>query len=203
MSLESVIIYALALGLAAASPGPGVVGIVARTLGFGLNAGLMMSLGLIVSDLIYLMASLFGLALLASQMGELFMVVKVLGGLYLAWLGWQLWRAPAHAIADTPVLREAPWRSFLSGLTLSLGNPKAMAFYLALLPTIVDTSHPTALAAFELAIATILVLLVVTWTYAFAAVRVRRLLVNARAVRILNRSAGAALIGAGAAVAAS
>jgi threonine/homoserine/homoserine lactone efflux protein len=205
MPVESLIAFTIALAIAAALPGPGIVGVVARSLGFGFRAGLFMVFGLILGDLTFLMASLFGLTLLAQQLGELFLLVKLAGAAYLLYLGWKLWRAPAAPIGTTAVagLREPPLRSLASGLLLTLGNPKTMVFYLAILPTVIDTHGVTPLAVVELAGIVVAVLLAVLTVYVAAAARARRFFTSSRAMRRLNRGSGLIMIGAAAGVAAS
>ena len=98
-----------------------------------------MSFGLVVGDLTYLTAVVLGLALVAQTFGTVFLVIKWLGVAYLAWLAWSFWTS-----GITPENVEARkgkgglFASFLAGLTVTLGNPKTMIFYLALTPTLVD-----------------------------------------------------------------
>src|SRR5688572_6575200 len=139
MTLAGFIAYSGALALAAAIPGPGVTALVARALGSGFRSSLFMSLGLIVGDLTYLTAVVLGLALVAQTFGMLFLVVKWFGVAYLGWLAWTFWNS-----GITPESVEARKgkgglvSSFVAGLTVTLGNPKTMIFYLALVPTLVD-----------------------------------------------------------------
>ena len=51
-------------------------------------------------------------------------------------LFWKMWHQPVSGTADLPK-RSAPWPMFLAGIALTLGNPKIMVFYLALLPAII------------------------------------------------------------------
>jgi threonine/homoserine/homoserine lactone efflux protein len=205
MTIETLFAFAIALAIAAALPGPGIVGIVARSLGFGFRAAMFMVFGLILGDLTFLTASLFGLALLAHQLGELFLVVKLAGAAYLLYLGWKLWRAPARPVGTEAAtgLREPPLRSLASGLLLTLGNPKTMVLYLAILPTVIDTHGVTLTAAAELAAVAVVVLLAVLSVYAAVAARARRFFTSSKAMQRLNRSTGVIMIGAAAGVAAS
>jgi threonine/homoserine/homoserine lactone efflux protein len=92
---------------------------------------------------------------------------------------------------------------FATGLALTLGNPKIMVFYLALLPTIVDLSHVNATAWIELTAIMFVVLMSVDFAWAWLAVRARRLLTSRKAVKIANRTSAAIMTGAAAAIAAS
>ena len=139
MTLAGFIAYSGALALAAAIPGPGVTALVARALGSGFRSALFMSLGLVLGDLTYLTAVVLGLALVAQTFGMVFLVVKWAGVAYLAWLAWTFWTS--GITAEKVEARKGKGgfvASFLAGLTVTLGNPKTMIFYLAITPTIVD-----------------------------------------------------------------
>ena len=110
--------------------------------------------------------------------------------------------APAVAKDVTAEERaEHPARLLLGGLALTLGNPKTIVFYLALLPTILDLTRITVLGFAELVAATLTVLGVVFAGYIGLAARARQLFTTPKAIRILNRTTGAMLAGAAAAVA--
>ena len=87
-------------------------------------------------------------------------------------------------------------------MTVTLGNPKIMVFYLALLPTIIDLGKVTILGWGELVATMVLVLMAVDLAWVFAAIQARRLLRSARAVRFLNRLSATMIAGAAAAIAA-
>ncbi len=91
--------------------------------------------------------------------------------------------------------------SFIAGLTVTLGNPKTMIFYLAITPTIVDLKTIT-LADYGILVAiTIVVLLVVLLPYLALAAKARWFLKSPRALRALNRTAAVFMVGAAAAIA--
>src|SRR5262245_21698055 len=93
MTLAGFITYSCALALAAAMRGPAVTDRVARALRSGFRSSLFMALGLVVGDLTYLTAVVLGLAFVAQTFGMVFLVIKWLGVLYLAWLAWNFWHA--------------------------------------------------------------------------------------------------------------
>jgi threonine/homoserine/homoserine lactone efflux protein len=192
MTLAGFITYSGALAIAAAIPGPGVTALVARALGSGFRASLVMSLGLMLGDLIYLTAVVLGLAFVAQTFGMVFLIVKWLGVLYLAWLAWGFWTT-----GITPETVEAKkgsggyFASFLAGLAVTLGNPKTMIFYLALTPTLIDLRTITFPDYMILAGLTALVLLVVLVPYLIMAAKARSLLQAPRALKLLNRTAAA------------
>jgi threonine/homoserine/homoserine lactone efflux protein len=202
MTLAGFLAYSAALAIAAAIPGPGVTALVARALGSGFRSALAMSFGLVVGDLAYLTAVVLGLALVAQTFGTLFLVIKWLGVAYLAWLAWSFWKS-----GITPETVEARkgkgglFASFLAGLTVTLGNPKTMIFYLALTPTLVDLRTITFADYAILAALTVVVLLVVLVPYLALAAKARWFLKTPRALKALNRTAAAFMAGAALAIA--
>lgn len=202
MTLAGFLAYSLALAIAAAIPGPGVTALVARALGSGFRSALAMSFGLVVGDLTYLTAVVLGLALVAQTFGAVFLVIKWLGVAYLAWLAWSFWKS-----GITPENVEARkgkgglFASFLAGLTVTLGNPKTMIFYLALTPTLVDLRTITFADYLILAALTVVVLLVVLVPYLALAAKARWFLKTPRALKALNRTAAAFMAGAALAIA--
>ncbi|SEN45600.1 Threonine/homoserine/homoserine lactone efflux protein [Methylobacterium sp. UNC300MFChir4.1] len=198
MTLAGFLTYALALGVAAAIPGPGVVALVARALGAGFGAAMAFSLGLILGDLTYLAAAIFGLSLIAEALGAVFVVVRYGASLYLAYLAFRLWRAAGAAARVEGESRDRPWTSFVAGLTITLGNPKTIVFYLAILPTLVDLRGVTAADCVSLVVITAAILFAVMTPYAALAARARESLRRPAFRARLNR--GAAAIMAGAAV---
>jgi threonine/homoserine/homoserine lactone efflux protein len=202
MTLAGFIAYSGALALAAAIPGPGVTALVARALGSGFRSSLFMSLGLIVGDLTYLTAVVLGLALVAQTFGMLFLAVKWFGIAYLAYLAWTFWTS-----GITPESVEARKgkgglvSSFVAGLTVTLGNPKTMIFYLAITPTIVDLKTITLSDYGVLCALTVVVLLVVLLPYLALAAKARWFLKTPRALKALNRTAATFMAGAALAIA--
>ena len=96
---------------------------------------------------------------------------------------------------------QSPWRMFGAGLTITLGNPKIMVFYLALLPTLVDLNRVGIAAWIELTAIMFAVLAAVDVAWALLAVRARRLLTSRKAVKIANRTSATMMAGAAAVIA--
>jgi len=202
MTLAGFITYAGALAIAAAIPGPGVTALVARALGSGFRSSLFMALGLMLGDLIYLTAVVLGLALIAQTFGTVFLIVKWLGIAYLAWLAWAFWTSGIMVeTVEAEHVSGGFLLSFLSGLTVTLGNPKTMIFYLALTPTLVDLRTITFSDYTILAVVTVAVLLIVLVPYLVLAAKARSLLKAPRALKALNRIAAAFMGGAALAIA--
>jgi len=203
MTFESLLVFAVALFVAAASPGPGIAAIVARVLGRGTTGALAFTAGVAMGDIVWLTVAVTGLAALASTFHGVFAVVKYAGAAYLLYIAWKLWNAPAQAHelrVDRP--GEPAGRLFLAGLSVTMGNPKVMVFYLALLPSLIDMTALDGLGYAELVAVTALVLAAVFGGYVALAARARRLFTSPRAIRTVNRTSGVVMAGAAAAIAA-
>lgn len=193
MSLGILLAYCSALFIAAAIPGPGMTAIVARALGSGFRETFFMGLGLILGDLVYLTAVILGLAFVAQTFTTAFMVIKVLGALYLVYIAYKLWTAGLLPQDIKARKSGSMGMSFLSGLLVTLGNPKTMLFYVALVPTLIDL-HAIGLNAYAVLVgATFVVLMAVLIPYILLASRPRALLKQPKALRSLNRIAAGIL----------
>jgi len=201
MSIESIIALTVACFVLMLAPGPGALATIARGLAHGLGRTVIFILGIVTGDLIYLFLSIFGLSALASTYGEIFVVIRWAGAAYLIYLGIKAWRAPTTPLEARPVEAAKPMRDFGGGLILTLGNPKVILLYTALLPSFIDL---TSLSHGDIGIVALIVsgvLFSVMTTYAWLADRSRRLFRSERAMRVLNRSAGTVMVGAGTAIA--
>lgn len=191
---HSYLIYIALYALAVAIPGPGILAIVARALGNGFRATVPAVLGNTLGDLILMSLSAFGLAVVAREMGGLFLVVKLLGAAYLVWLGYKHWTAPVTELKVAPAKAH---QGFIAQLMLTLGNPKGLVFFLALMPSVIDLNRLNGAGYVQLCVATLIVIPAVELSYAALASRVRVFLAGVTARKRLNKGAAAVMIGAG------
>jgi threonine/homoserine/homoserine lactone efflux protein len=190
--------------VAVATPGPGVAAVIAQGLARGTQGAAAFIAGFVLGDLIWFSAASLGLSALAQSARGAFVAVRYLGAAYLLFLAYKLWSKPLTPLKE-PVATDAgqrPSRLFLGSLTLTVGNPKPMVFFVALLPTVVplETLRPGGYA--EIAAVIAVILPSVLFAYVAIAARVRRWFTNPRSVRILNRGSGTLMAAAAAAVAA-
>ncbi|WP_274423360.1 LysE family translocator [Chelativorans sp. YIM 93263] len=201
MELSSLIIFAGALFVAAGSPGPSIAALVARIVARGLRDVFPFLLAMWIGEAIWLSCAIFGLAFIAETFHLVFLAVKYLGVGYLLYLAWKMWAAPVSVGQDVLPSSDKSWKLFLTGMAVTLGNPKIMMFYLALLPTIIDLSAVSLLGWAELTLTMLSVLIAVDLGWAFAAAQARRVLKSARAMRMANRISASLMAGAAAAIA--
>lgn len=197
MELSQIIAYVMALGIAVAIPGPGITALVARTLSGGTTTGMAFMTGLMLGDLIYLTFAVFGLALLANTFANIFIIIKWLSIAYLCYLAWQFWTAPQTEIKTESTSTRDLLSACTSGLGVTLGNPKPIAFYLALLPLVINIEKVTFNNwLFTLVPLTMAVLLSIGGIFIFAANSMRRYLTNNKAQKTMYRLAAMAMLGA-------
>ena len=202
MDLASILIFAGALLVAAGSPGPSIAALVARVIAKGWQDVLPFLAAMWIGEAIWLSMAVFGLAFIAQSFHLAFLVLKWAGIAYLVWLAFKTWTAPVVVRGGEMPKAESPWKMFSAGMAVTLGNPKVMMFYMALLPTIIDLGSITLLGWAELTVTMALVLVAVDLTWVAAAAQARRLLRSERAMRAANRVSAATMAGAAAAIAA-
>jgi threonine/homoserine/homoserine lactone efflux protein len=202
MDLLGLLIFAGVYAMAVASPGPGVAAIIARGLGRGLTGAPAFIGGFIIGDLVWLTLAVGGLAVIAQTYEILFLAIKYAGAAYLLFLAWKLWsaRGAVDEATDSGLI-ESNWKVFLGSLALTLGNPKVMVFFLAVLPTVVDLKTITLLGYVEIAVTVMVVMTAVMSGYTLLAARARKLIRSPRAVETVNKVSGVGLAAAAIAVA--
>jgi len=202
MSATSLLIFAAALLVAAGTPGPSIAALVARVISKGFRDVFPFLAAMWIGEAIWLSMAVFGLAFVAQTFHFAFVVVKWVGVAYLVWLAWKMWTAPVAVREGDMPKAESPAKLFLAGMAVTLGNPKIMMFYLALLPTIIDLGSVTLLGWAELTLTMAVVLVAIDLSWVLAAAQARRFLKSRRAMKIANRISAATMAGAAAAIAA-
>jgi threonine/homoserine/homoserine lactone efflux protein len=201
MTFESAIAFAIGMFFLALSPGPGLATIISRALASGPVAGLAVTAGLVLADFAFMAVAMVGLTAAATALGPLFQIVKYAGAAYLLWLGYRAFRSSAGPLIVAPKSGKGLIKDIGLGFLVTLGNPKAILFYSALLPTFLDMTQIHVDDFLILAVIVVVVSYLVYGGYIFLAERSRRLLSSSSASRIFNRLTGSILIGAGVAVA--
>lgn len=206
LELSSLLIFAGALMVAAGSPGPSIAALVARVLTGGWRGVLPFLAAMWIGEAIWLSLAVWGLAAIAESLQLLFTVIKYLGVAYLLYLAWRMWFAPVEATGAEVKAEALPSarsgrKLFAAGMAVTLGNPKIMVFYLALLPTIIDLGSITLAGWAELTATMLAVLTAVDLGWALLAAQARRLLRTPRALRAVNRVSAGVMAGAATAIA--
>ncbi len=198
MSISSMVMLFVVMSIAALVPGVSTLTVFARTASFGFIHGVFTTLGIILGDIIFIFVVVSGLSLIAEELGVLFQLVKVCGGIYLIYLGVMLFRSKNKlVIADEDIeTGSSLLSSFFSGLLITLADQKAILFYLGFLPVFVDLDKLSWIDA-GIIILTATLAISTKLIYAFLADRGSRVFENARIMGIINKFAGGLLAGVG------
>jgi threonine/homoserine/homoserine lactone efflux protein len=198
LSLELWIAFTLASAALLAVPGPTVLLLVSYALGRGRASALATVPGVALGDLTAMTVSLLGAGAILAASTMLFTALKLVGAIYLVWLGIQLWRAGAsvgeitasHARADRP-------RMFWNAYVVTALNPKSVVFFVAFVPQFVDPAGPmlTQFAILEATFVTLAAVNAAIW--ALLAGQMRARLREPWTLRLVHRIGASFLIGAG------
>lgn len=197
LSLVNAVALFGAMAVLAAVPSVSVLAVTARAASLGFGHGACTALGVVAGDIVFILLAMFGLALLVEAMGSLFFLVKYLGGAYLIWLGFALWRQAAVTASAPETVQGRSWHSsFMAGLLITLGDQKAVVFYLGFLPAFLNLSAATYVDAVQVAAIALLAVGGVKLVYAYLADRVGRQASPALG-RVLNRLAACVVVAVG------
>jgi threonine/homoserine/homoserine lactone efflux protein len=189
VDIWTLVAFTIAYAIAVIVPGPGVAAVVARALGGGFSNAVPMIGGILAGDLAYFTFAIFGLAALAAWFEPVLIIVRWAGAFYLLYVAWRFWTARPGSEQMKP-RREDPWKTFLSGFSLTLGNPKTIVFFVSLLPTVIPLGGLSPLAILQLTGIVVVVLIGVCSSYALLASAAREFFRSPVALGRLNKTAG-------------
>jgi len=201
MTPMALLIFAGIYALAVVTPGPGVAAVIARAMATGHRRTLAFILGMVAGDLVWFGLVVSGLAVLAQNFYLVFTIIKYAGAAYLLFLAWKLWRAPATSPEEQVYVKGEGLRLAAGGLSMTLGNPKTMVFFLAILPQVVALENMTGLAILELCLLMAVILSAIMTGYALLAARARRFVASPKQMKLVNRATGGVMAGVAVAVA--
>ena len=154
-----------------------------------------------IGEVAWLAVAIVGLAALAETYQFAFQILKWCGVAYLLVLAWQMWFSPTD-VEPGKIEGGSGFRMFAAGLLVTLGNPKIMVFYVALLPTLLDMQSITFSGWASLTFVTIIVLALIDVTYVVLAHRARAMLTKPERVKWVNRACAGMMTSAAALIAA-
>ena len=197
-------LYAGALFILFLTPGPVWVALIARAISGGFNAAWPLALGVVVGDVLWPLLAIFGVSYLVSIYADFLTILRYFGALVFLTMGIALIRHANVSLAeDSRLTRPGMWAGFIAGLAVILGNPKAILFYMGILPGFFDLTAITWIDILAICFLSMLVPLIGNLILAASIDRARRFLASPTAVRRTNISAGVLLILVGIAIAVS
>lgn len=199
MTFETWITYALACAVLSVIPGPSVLLITGVALTRGLGAAFICLAGETVGGALLILLSLFGVGAILSASSMMFLAVKWLGVVYLAYLGIRQiidaknqFKTPSNITIDP---KQNFRGNFSAGFLTALLNPKAIVFYMAFLTQFFDPSKNHVLQYSLLIVTSAVVAGLILAGYAVAASHAQKALTSERAKRRVAYTSGGFYIG--------
>lgn len=180
---------------------PGMCMTLALSLGIsvGLKRAFYMMYGELLGVGLVASASVIGIAAVMVQYPWVFMLLKYGGGIYLVYLGVQLWQSKSKmALSDCPIQSVVSKKQLMmQGFITAIANPKGWAFFIALLPPFIDSTKDLALQLFLLVLLILLIEFCCLIIYASGGKILRKFLENSNNLKLLNRVSGTLMMGVG------
>jgi len=170
--------------------------VVSYALGHGRRPAAAVVAGVTLGDFTAMTCSMLGLGAILAASAFVFTGLRWLGGLYLIYLGFKLWRAPV-VTPDAPAPALSLKRIFAHAYAVTALNPKSIIFFIAFVPQFIDTARPFAPQVAILEATFVIMAGLNAALYGWLASKARETLKNPRVQRAVNRTGGSALMGAG------
>ncbi|MGH1403841.1 MAG: LysE family translocator [Alphaproteobacteria bacterium] len=192
-SLIALFIATLMLGL---SPGPAMFATIGRALSQDLKTTYIFIFGIISGDLFFALLAMMGLAAIAAHYTLLFLIIKLIGGWYLIYLGIKNWKKAKTKTLES-ASKETGGKLFISGFLLTASNPKDLIFFISFIPAFMDLENAGIIEIVSAALIIAITFLITLSIYALSANRMKVIFSNEKTMTHLNRVAGLILIGVG------
>ena len=195
------LLYAGGMALLWAVPGPVWLALTARALTGGFASAWPLAVGVAIGDIIWPLAAIFGMTWILSVYGDFLVILRWFAALVFVVMGVLLIRKPAALpTADGRLARPGAMAGFLTGIAVVIGNPKAILFYMGVLPGFFDLGRLQSPDIFLILLISGLVPMAGNIGLALFLDRARRLLSNPESIRRVNLISGILLIVVGIAI---
>jgi len=195
ITTSDIALYCGALLILFLTPGPVWVALTARTLAGGFHAAWPLALGVVVGDALWPLLAILGVTWIVSVFSGFMLVLKWVAAFVFLVMGALILKNANKEIAsDSRLTKPGMWAGFLAGVAVILGNPKAILFYMGVLPGFFDLTKVGWIDIGIIVLASIAVPLIGNVFFALSIDRARRLLTSPKALRRTNITAGVLLI---------
>lgn len=198
MDIASIFALGIATFIFVVTPGPGIVALLSRTMARGIASGLLLGIGLMMGDFIYLIAVLASLHTIADTIAPYMVYVRVFGALFLAYVGYAQWVATPMTAEEARRLdkgvKQSVFHTLGAGIAISGTNPKVIVFYLSFLPQFIDLTNLTALDGVIVMVTIAAMLFAGCLVYAIGADTIFKLIKDEKSARVMNRITGGSII---------
>lgn len=195
LSPGDLLLYAGALFILFITPGPVWLAVMARAVSGGFAAAWPLAFGVAVGDVVWPFLAILGVSWVVAEHDGLLTALRWLACGVFLYMGWTtIRRADAGVAADRRLTRPGRWAGFVAGVAAILGNPKAILFYMGVLPGFFDLARVTAPDIAVIVLLSMVVPLLGNLGLTLVVDRMRRVLSTPSALRRLNLGAGGLLI---------
>ena len=196
MSLQEILALLSIILVFVVSPGPGTLAVFSKSMQQGFIPAFFLSFGLILGDITYLVAVILSLDFFSNTIASYMDQVKIVGGMYLIYLGIQSWRSGSFKIKKD-ISKKGNFAEFVTGYLISMANPKVMVFYIAILPNFINLKNLSLLIASEIIVITFLGLMAGISVINLGASKIKNKLESSDSNAYINRIVGSIMMVAG------
>lgn len=202
MESNSWLLFASIIALASISPGPNVVAVVVHTLDAGARGAISTIMGNLLALFTIAGAAAIGVGALLHAAPNVFMAMKIAGGIYLAWMGVKMIKSSFSSMSPLDISSNGREETTnieygIRAMLISYSNPKSILFLSAVFPAFLDSTRSVGPQFVIMFMTIITIVSLIHGTYAFIAFRMRDGLVTVRARKLMARFSGLSFLGFG------
>ena len=198
LMIQQLALYAGALFILFMTPGPVWVALMARAMSGGFRAAWPLALGVVVGDVMWSVLAILGVSWIVSQYAGFLDLMRYVASVTFLFMGYMVIRNADKTIAsDSRLTRPGVIAGFVAGLAVIIGNPKAILFYMGMLPGFFDLSQLTVADIVAIGALSAIVPLIGNLIMGAFIGKVRALLTSPRALKRMNLTAGWLLVAVG------
>jgi len=195
ISLADLLLYCGALLILFLTPGPVWLAMMARALSGGFQAAWPLALGVAIGDMLWSLVAVLGITWILSVFDTVMEVLRWIASGVFILMGVALIRQAGEKISsDSRLTRPGMWSGFVAGIVAILGNPKAVLFYIGVLPGFFDLRAVTGPDIGLILAASVIVPLIGNLSIALLVGRLRGFLTTPRTLRRINLVSGGMLV---------
>lgn len=197
INFEVFLVTAILLNL---TPGTDTMYIISRSISQGRSAGIYSALGISAGVVVHTLLAAFGLSVILMQSALLFNLIKIIGAIYLAYLGFKMLMTKKTINEHKDLPKQSNKKIFLQGMLTNVTNPKVALFFIAFLPQFIHTSPGASSPIPFILLGLTFTLTGGTWsliTAFFSSMATNKLRSNAKVGNVLNRLTGIVFIAMG------
>ena len=198
LALSDLALYAIAVFILFITPGPVWVALLARAVSGGFHAAWPLAVGVAIGDAVWPILAILGVSWVVNEIAGIMIILRYVAAAVFLTMGAVLMlKADVALSGDKRLTRPGMWAGFIAGVLVILGNPKAILFYMGVLPGFFDLTEVGAWDVLAIVVVSILTPLLGNLAVAGFVNHARDLLQTPEAVRRINRISGGLLIAVG------